>query len=93
MKLEPFPQDIINEYNVTSKVDHNRNVHSEVQRGTYGLPQAGIIARELLKDRLKKQATHRANSHQATGSTNGAPSVSHLLWTTLVLSALEKNTP
>jgi hypothetical protein len=30
MKLELFPQDIIDEYNLTSKVDHNRNVHCKV---------------------------------------------------------------
>jgi hypothetical protein len=30
-KLELFPQDIIDEYDLTSKVDHNRNVHCKVQ--------------------------------------------------------------
>ncbi len=30
MKLDLFPQDIIDEYNLTSKVDHNGNVHCEV---------------------------------------------------------------
>ncbi len=47
MKLELFPQDIIEEYDLTSKVNHNRNVHCEVQPGMYGLPQAGIIAQEI----------------------------------------------
>jgi hypothetical protein len=50
MKLDLFPQDIINEYNLTSKVDHNGNVHCKVRRGMYGLPQAGIIAQELLEE-------------------------------------------
>jgi hypothetical protein len=54
MKLELFPQDIINEYDLTSKIDHNGNVHCEVRQGMYGLPQAGIIAQELLKERLNK---------------------------------------
>jgi hypothetical protein len=53
MKLKLFPQDIIDEYNLTSKVDHNGNVHCKVQRGMYGLPKAGIIAQELLETRLK----------------------------------------
>jgi hypothetical protein len=39
----------------------------------YGLPKAGIIAQELLEERLRQQVTHKANSHQATGNTNGAP--------------------
>jgi hypothetical protein len=53
MKLELFPQDIIDEYDLTSKVDHNGNVHCEVRQGMYGLPQAGIIAQELLEEQLK----------------------------------------
>ena len=54
MKLDLFPQDIIDEYELTSKVDQNGNVHCEVRRGMYGLPQAGIIAQELLEERLQK---------------------------------------
>jgi hypothetical protein len=54
MKLDLFPQDIIDKYDLTNKVDQNGNVHCEVRRGMYGLPQAGIIAQELLKEQLKK---------------------------------------
>jgi hypothetical protein len=35
-------------------VDTNRNVHCKVQQGMYGLPQAGIIAQELLETHLLK---------------------------------------
>ena len=54
MKLDLFPQDIIDEYDLTSKVDQNGNVHCEVRRGMYGLPQSGIMAKELLEERLQK---------------------------------------
>jgi hypothetical protein len=54
MKLDPFPQDIIDEYNLINNVDQNENVHCEVQRGMYVLPQAGIIVQKLLEERLKK---------------------------------------
>jgi hypothetical protein len=53
MKLELFPEDVI-EYNLCNKVDSNGNVHCEVRRGMYGLPQAGIIAQELLEECLRK---------------------------------------
>ncbi len=53
MKLELFPQDIIDKYNLANKADHNGNVHCEVRRGMYGLPQAGISLQELLEERLK----------------------------------------
>jgi hypothetical protein len=52
MKLELFPEDIIAEYDLRSKVNANSYVHCEVRRGMYGLPQAGIIAQKLLEERL-----------------------------------------
>jgi hypothetical protein len=58
MKLELFPQDIIKEYGLRDKVDADGNVFCEVQQGMYGLPQAGIIAQELLTKRLQ-QAGYR----------------------------------
>jgi hypothetical protein len=48
MKLKLLPQDIIDLYNLQNKANHNGIVHCEVCRGMYGLPQAGIIAQELL---------------------------------------------
>jgi hypothetical protein len=52
IKLELFPQDIINEYGLHDKVDADGDVSCEVQHGMYGLPQAGIIAQNLLTKRL-----------------------------------------
>ena len=52
LKLELLPEDIIKEYDLKNKVDEKGNVHCEVRRGMYGLPQAGIIAQELLEKRL-----------------------------------------
>jgi hypothetical protein len=60
MKLELFPQDIIKEYRLHNKVDIDGNVFCEVQQGMYGLPQAGIIAQDLLATRL-----HQANYRQS----------------------------
>ena len=54
MTLELFPEDVIQEYDLQNKVDANGNIHCEVRRGMYGLPQAGIIAQELLEERLLK---------------------------------------
>ena len=38
MKIELFPEDIIQEYDLRNKVDATGNVHCEVWRGLYGLP-------------------------------------------------------
>ncbi len=54
MKLELFPPDIIDEYGLRDKVNTNGNVFCKVQRGMYGLPQAGIIAQHLLTKQLNK---------------------------------------
>ena len=54
MKLNLFPKDVIDEYNLCNKVDTNGNVHCKVQCGVYGLPQASIIAQELQETRLLK---------------------------------------
>ncbi len=54
MKLELFPQDIVEEYDLRKKVDATGNIHCEVRCGMYGLLQAGIIAQELLDKQLLK---------------------------------------
>jgi hypothetical protein len=54
MKLELFPQDVINEYGLQNKVDADGNVFCKVKRGMYGLPQARWIAQELLTKQLLK---------------------------------------
>jgi hypothetical protein len=54
MKLELFPHDIINEYGLRDKADADGNVFCEMRRGMYGLPQAGIIAQNLLTKHLHK---------------------------------------
>jgi hypothetical protein len=54
MKIELFPQDIIDKCGLRDKVDAEGNVFCEVRRGMYGLPQAGIIAQELLTKCLHK---------------------------------------
>jgi hypothetical protein len=54
MKLELFPPDIIEEYGLRNKVDADGNVFCEVRQGMYGLPQAGIIAQDLLTKQLNK---------------------------------------
>jgi hypothetical protein len=54
MKIKLFLEDIIQEYNLCNKVDATGNVHCKVRQGMYGLLQAGIIAQELLEERLLK---------------------------------------
>ncbi len=54
MKLKDLPAEFVELYNLTDKVNSNGYIHIQIQKGMYGLPQAGIIAQELLKKRLNK---------------------------------------
>jgi hypothetical protein len=47
-----IPQEIIDAYDLLPMV-HNDHVYIEIRRGMYGLPQAGIIANQLLTRRLQ----------------------------------------
>jgi hypothetical protein len=54
MKLKDLPAKFVELYNLTDKVDFNGCIHMKIQKGMYGLPQAGILAQELLKKCLNK---------------------------------------
>jgi hypothetical protein len=52
MNIKDPPEDFIIMYNLAGKATSNGFVHIKIQKGMYGLPQAGILAQELLKQRL-----------------------------------------
>lgn len=54
MKLSNFPQDLIDEYKLLD-IERNGCVYVEIRKGMYGLPEAGILAQQLLEERLKKK--------------------------------------
>ena len=49
LKLSDIPQEVIDEYNLMEKVTPDGFVYVEIRKGMYGLPQAGLIVRELLE--------------------------------------------
>jgi hypothetical protein len=60
MKLQDIPDEIVEQYKLKEKVDKNGFVYVEIRRGMYGLPQAGIIAQELLEKRLNERGYHQS---------------------------------
>ena len=52
IKIDDIPEEIIIEYNLREKVTPDGYVYVEIQKGMYGLPQAGILAQQLLEQRL-----------------------------------------
>ncbi len=54
LKILDMLDDIIEHYKLCSIVTPDGHIYCEIQKGMYDLPQAGIIAQELLADRLKQ---------------------------------------
>ena len=52
IQIAQIPDEIIAEYNLKNKVHTDGFVYIEIQKGMYGLPQAGMLANKLLKRQL-----------------------------------------
>ena len=53
MPIELIPPEFAQAYNLSEKVQ-NGYVYMRIVHGMYGLPQAGMLANNLLKERLEK---------------------------------------
>jgi hypothetical protein len=53
-KLANMPEDVITHYHLKDIATPDGYVYCKICQGMYGLPQAGIIAQELLAERLKE---------------------------------------
>jgi hypothetical protein len=58
ISIKLTPQEIIEQYNLLPLVSYG-HVYIEVQQGMYGLPQAGILANQLLACRLAIHGYHQ----------------------------------
>jgi hypothetical protein len=53
INLASLPQEAIDKYDL-NELSQDGKVYIEIQKGMYGLPQAGILANELLQRNLSK---------------------------------------
>eukprot|EP00956_Cyclotella_meneghiniana_P045361 scaffold364543_cov146-Cyclotella_meneghiniana.AAC.1 len=60
MKLSDIPEDVQTHYNLREKATKDGFVYVEIRRGMYGLPQGGLIAQELLEERLNKRGFYQS---------------------------------
>jgi hypothetical protein len=60
IKLTDIPEEIIVEYKLREIATPDGFVYIEIRKGMYGLPQAGIIAQQLLEKRLAKVGYHQS---------------------------------
>jgi hypothetical protein len=57
-----MPDDVIKHYNLTDRMTPDRYVYCKIQKGMYSLPQAGIIAQQLLEKQLRQHGYHQSNT-------------------------------
>ena len=60
VSIRDIPEEIIQEYNLNSIVTADGMIYIEANRGMYGLPQAGLLANDLLEKRLNKRGYHQS---------------------------------
>ncbi len=60
IKITDIPKDFILEYGLAGKEDHNGWIYFEIRCGCYGLPQAGILANDLLCGWFEKEGYYKA---------------------------------
>ena len=61
IKITDIRDVIIEHYKLREIVMEDRYVYCKIQKGMYGLPQAGIIAQELLQEQLAKEGYHQSH--------------------------------
>jgi hypothetical protein len=49
-----MPKDVIAHYKLNEIATPEGYIYCKIQKGMYGLPQVGIIAQQLLEERLRK---------------------------------------
>ena len=57
--IDLIPMEVINEYKLLPLV-HDGHIYMEINKGMYGLPQAGLLANKLLAKRLAKHGYTQA---------------------------------
>ena len=59
MKLKDIPSKFVKMYNLKKTAAPDDTIYFKIQKGMYGLPQAGILAQNLLEEQLNKHGYHQ----------------------------------
>ena len=72
LKIAELPQDFIDEYKLHDKTAKYGYVYLEIQKGVYGLPQAGILTQKILEKLLNVKGYRQRGIYPGFGSMTGA---------------------
>ena len=73
ISIKDIPDEIINKYKLRDIADNNGSVYIEANCSMYGLPQAGLLANELLEKRLNKRGYRQIKLVPGFGTHNWRP--------------------
>jgi hypothetical protein len=62
LQIANMPNDVIKHYNLTNLTTPDGYVYCKIQKRMYGLPQAGIIAQQLLEKQLKQHGYYQCKT-------------------------------
>jgi len=68
-----MPDNVIKHYNLRDKATPTGYIYCEIQKGMYGLPQAGIFAQQLLEERLEKHGYRQSKTTPGLWKQNTRP--------------------
>ncbi len=61
IQLSNFPDNVIKQYGLKALANKAGMMFVGIRRGMYGLPQAGLLAQELLEKRLNKHGYYQSD--------------------------------
>ena len=82
LRLDIIPEEIIVKYNLRDLVDKKGWVFVDIQKGMYPLPQAGILANQLLEKRLSAKGYYQCQH---------TPCLWHHVWHSIVFCLVVDN--
>ena len=60
LKLSDLPEYFVERYNLKPKSDKNGQIYVKIRRGMYELPQAGLLAQQLLEEQLNAKGYNQS---------------------------------
>jgi hypothetical protein len=92
MKLDLFPEDIIEEYNLKDITDSDGNIFAKSNAACTAFPRPAFSHKNSSRNASSSPGTVRARSPRDIGHTHGAPSALPSLSMTLVSNASTRTT-
>ena len=75
VRAKYIPEETIKKHQLEQYIEDDGWLHFEIGKGMYGIPEAGRLANDLLRARLKNMATSKRHTDQDIGNTCGSLSV------------------